>query len=152
MLCAPGCSQTCSCHKAPARAVHRPNLSARADAGDRNGQDIDPKSCTPGSSCPPHSMQYLLSKPTAYSSMPQCRAAAVSGTKCTVHNCAQQQSGLQQCLQFPAHLIQSQDMIVTLQPLNRCTEGGKGAVTEWHVSFDCMSGPLRYLPHVMTSA
>lgn len=51
---------------------------------------------------PIYSMQYVLSKPTAHSNMPRCRTAAVRGSKCTMHNCAQQQSGLQQCLQLPA--------------------------------------------------
>lgn len=45
---------------------------------------------------PTHSVQYVLSKPIMYSNMPQCRTAAVRETKCTMHNCAQQQSSLQQ--------------------------------------------------------
>ena len=101
---------------------------------------------------PTHSVQYVLSKPITYSSMPQRGTAAVTGAKSTMRNCAQQQFGLQQRLQLRRDYSSSRACLSHCSPWTRAQKEGK-ELWQWHVSLDRMSLVLCVnLLRVMTAA
>ena len=151
VLAAVGCLPACSPRKVPALTVHPP--SAESDAGDMNGQDTDPKSCTPGSSCPPTAYSTCCQSPlrTAICHSAELQLWGGRNAQCIIVQSGS--PGLQQCLELPVAFTPAAGHICH-------TAAPEHVRRRWEGSYDWVAcviwlhvpGPSCNLPHVMTAA